>query len=124
MLKISYKKNPTEEAGDEGKRNERWDHSVQDEREAATPQQLLVFYENKGPFLLHWQELCQTHTILSPADLRSPLNKQLKAYQLRVLLSVLPPRPSDKHCRCPLATVFVGTAARGCWCLRNCLPSP
>lgn len=87
MLKISYKKNPTEEAGDEGKRNERWDHSVQDEREAATPQQLLVFYENKGPFLLHWQELRQTHTILSPADLRSPLNKQLKAYQLRVLLS-------------------------------------
>lgn len=93
-------------------------------KEAATPQQLLVFYENKGPFLLHWQELRQTHTILSPAGLRSPLNKQLKAHQLRVLLSVLPPRPSDKHCRCLLATLLAGTAACGCWCLRNCLPSP
>lgn len=45
-------------------RNERQDHSVQDEREAATPQQLLVFYENKGPFLLDWQELSLTHKVL------------------------------------------------------------
>lgn len=56
MLKISYKRilcHP-QEAGDEGERNESWDHSVQDEREAATPQRLFVFYENKGPFRLHW----------------------------------------------------------------------
>lgn len=57
-------RHPAEEARDEGQRNERRDHSVQDEREAATPQQLLVFYENKGPFLLDWQELSLTHKVL------------------------------------------------------------
>jgi hypothetical protein len=75
-LKISYKRNPpchlTEEAGDQGERNERRGHSAQDERAAAVPQQLPVVHENKGPFLLHWQELSDRDS-LSLAGLRSPL---------------------------------------------------